>query len=50
MRETQAEISLGYAEAQHDPVSLGRWHVSPWPPLLTLAALELVAVIALLAR
>ncbi|MGH3250407.1 MAG: hypothetical protein ACRDOI_29960 [Trebonia sp.] len=49
MRRTQAELSPAVAETPPDLIaSLGRWHVSPWPPLLILATLELVAVLALL--
>jgi hypothetical protein len=51
MRGTQAELSPAAAEAPPGLVaSLGRWHVSPWPPLLILATLELTAVLALLIR
>jgi hypothetical protein len=51
MRETQAELSPGAAQAPPElTASLGRWHVSPWPPLLILATLELIAVLALIIR
>lgn len=51
MRETQAELSPEVAEPPPGlTASLGRWHVSPWPPLLILAALELIAVLTLLIR
>lgn len=51
MRGTQADLSPGVAEAPSGLVaSLGRWHVSPWPPMLILATLELIAVLALLIR
>jgi hypothetical protein len=51
MRSTQAELWPGVPETSTDlPASLGRWHVSPGPPLLILATLELIAVLALLTR
>ena len=51
MRQAQAELSPEVAEPPPgQTASLGRWHVSPWPPLLILATLELIAVLALLIR
>jgi hypothetical protein len=51
MRSTQTELSVAVTDTPSNlTASLGRWHVSPWPPLLILATSELIAVIALLAR
>jgi hypothetical protein len=51
MRGTQAELSPAVPEAPPGPAgSRDGWHVSPWPPLLILAVLELMAVLALLTR
>lgn len=51
MSTTQAELSPG--EPGTLPGHAGArdsWYVSPWPPLLIVSALELVAVLALLTR
>lgn len=51
MRRTQAELSPGAPQALPGPTgSRDVRHVSPWPPLLILGILELIAVLALLAR
>lgn len=51
MRESQAELSSEVPEALPGPArARAVWHVSPWPPLLILAILELIAVLALLTR
>jgi hypothetical protein len=51
MRSSQAELSPEVPEPLTGRTgSRGVWHVSPWPPLLILAVLELIAVLALLTR
>jgi hypothetical protein len=51
MRRTQAELSPAAPETRPGPTgSRDVRHVSPWPPLLILGILELIAVLALLAR
>ena len=51
MRRTQAELSPRAPQALPGPTgSRDVRHVSPWPPLVILGSLELIAVLALLAR